>query len=155
MIHALAARLGREGIAGIFVGAAGVFLWIMARGLARGTLAEIGPGFVPWISSLALVALGGCMLVRAMSKRNDDGPPQLGRGVVVVPLGMGLFAFGLESLGLFAASALGVFVTTFASRESGLIERAAVAFGLAAGVTLLFGYGLGMTVPLWPVFLRP
>jgi hypothetical protein len=43
-----------------------------------------------------------------------------------------------------------VLVTSFASPDANLRERILLAVGLAALVTIIFGYGLGMTMPLWP-----
>jgi len=67
---------------------------------------------------------------------------------------MGVFALGLETLGLALASALAVFVTSLASPESSVAERPSTSVLLSALVTLVFGYGLSMTMPLWPVFIR-
>ena len=77
------------------------------------------------------------------------------RSLIVIPAGMALFALGLEPLGIASASALSVFVSSFASNESRLTERILLALGLAALVTLVFSYGLGMTMPRWPWFMRP
>ncbi len=147
--------LGREGVAGTFVIGLGVVLWLIVRNDPRGELSEIGPGFVPWVASFGLAALGAVMVLRALRARKHDAAPVVSRAAVLVPLGMAIFALGLESLGLFATSALGVFIVTFASRESRLVERAVMALALAALVTLIFGYGLSMTMPLWPRFLVP
>ncbi len=154
-MRGIARALGREGFAGVFVAVLGVVLWLIVRNDPRGQLSEIGPGFVPWVASFGLAALGTIMVLRAVRTRTRDAAPVVSRAAVLVPLGMAIFAFGLEALGLFATAALGVFVVTFASRESRLVERAVMAVALAALVTLVFGYGLSMTMPLWPEFLRP
>jgi len=154
-MRTLFARLGREGTAGAFIVLIGVVLWLLVRDYPVGLLSEFGPGFVPYVASLALVALGSVMVVRALHAANDDAAPLIGRPLIFVPLGIGIFAFGLDRLGLALASALAVLVTGFASRESTLRERALVAVALAGLVTLTFGYGLSMTLPLWPAWLRP
>jgi hypothetical protein len=155
VIRTIAARLGRDGVAGAFVVACGVLLWFIVRNDPRGELADIGPGFVPWVSSFALMILGAIMVVRALSVPQYDEAPVIGRGVVTVPIAMAVFAYGLEPLGLFTASALGVFITSLAARESTYRGRIILALSLGAAVTLVFGYGLGMTMPLWPEFMRP
>ena len=154
-MRAAAARLGRDGIAGAFVVALGAILYLLVRNYPRGTLSEFGPGMVPWAASIALVVLGAAMVVRALARKNSDTVPAMSRAILVVPAGMAFFALALEPLGLFATAAIGVFVTTLAARESSLIERLAVALGLATFATIVFGYGLAMTMPLWPFFLRP
>jgi hypothetical protein len=155
VIRTIAARLGREGVAGAFVVACGIVLWFIVRNDPRGELADIGPGFVPWVSSFALMILGSIMIVRALSVPQYDEAPVIGWGVVVVPIAMAVFAYGLEPLGLFAASALGVFITSLAARDTSYRGRIILAVALGGAVTLVFGYGLGMTMPLWPEFMRP
>jgi hypothetical protein len=154
--RAIAARLGRDGAAGVFVVVAGAILWLIVRNYPRGELSQFGPGYLPWIASIGMMLLGAAIIASAYRSSNNAHEAQtVGRPVVIVPLGMLVFAFGLEPFGLFVTSALGVFVTTFASRESALLERALLALGLATLVTIVFGYGIGMTVPLAPPFLRP
>lgn len=155
MIRTIATRLGRDGVAGAFVVTCGVVLWFIVRNDPRGELADIGPGFVPWVASFALMFLGAIMVLRAFSVPQYDSAPVIGWGVVAVPVAMAVFAYGLEPLGLFVASALGVFITSLAARESTYLGRIILALILGAAVTLVFGYGLGMTMPLWPEFLRP
>lgn len=148
------ARLGREGFAGGFVFLVGLMLWLIVRDYPRGRLSEFGPGFVPWVSSIGLVILGALMIVRALRAGNDDAAPTIGRAVIVIPLGMALFAFALESFGLVLTAIVAVFITTFATRVMTLVERVGVALALAALVTALFGYALALTIPIWPVFVR-
>jgi hypothetical protein len=151
----LLARLDREAIAGIFVVLTGGLLWLIVAGYPRGQLSEIGPGFVPFVASIGLILVGAAMVARAAFASVAESPPALGRAVLIVPLGMVIFAFGLQPLGLFATSAAAVFVTTLASRGRSFYERVAVAVALAALVTFVFGYGLSMSLPIWPAFLRP
>jgi hypothetical protein len=154
--RAIAARLGRDGAAGAFVIVAGAVLWLIVRNYPRGELSQFGPGYLPWIASIGMMLLGAAMVAGAyLSSNNVHEAQTVGRPVLIVPLGMLVFAFGLEPLGLFVTSALGVFVTTFASRESKLAERVLLALALATLVTIVFGYGVGMTVPLAPPSLRP
>ena len=95
------------------------------------------------------------MVVRALAAGvRIDFTIVVGRPLVLVPLGMAVFALGLEPLGLALSSALAVLVTSFASTESRLTERLIASVVLAALITLVFGYGLSMSVPLWPAFLR-
>lgn len=148
------ARLGREGFAGGFVFLTGLTLWLIVRNYPRGQLSEFGPGFVPFVSSIGLVILGAVMIVRALRVTNDDRAPTIGRAVVVIPFAMALFAFALEGFGLVLTATAAVFITTFATREMKLAERAGVSLALAALVTVLFGYALSLSIPVWPWFLR-
>ena len=154
--RAIAARLGRDGAAGVFVVATGAVLWLIVRNYPRGELSQFGPGYLPWIASIGMILLGTAIIASAyLSSNNSHEEQTVSRSVLIVPMGMLVFAFGLEVLGLFVTSVLSVFVTTFASRESTLTERVLLALALATLVTIVFGYGIGMTVPLAPPFLRP
>jgi Tripartite tricarboxylate transporter TctB family len=155
-MDAALSRLGREGIAGVAVLLTGLIGWFCVRDYPLRELSDFGPGFVPWVTTIGMAILGAAMVVRALaSGTHEDIRPTLGRPLLFVPSGMAIFAFCLDTVGLFVTSALSVFVTTFASPESSLRERVAIALALAALVTIVFGYALGMTMPRWPVFLRP
>ena len=152
--RAFAARLGRDGAAGVFVLIIGAVLWSVVRYYPRGDLGQFGPGYLPWAASIGMMLLGAALVVAGYLSRNSDETQIFGRPVLIVPIGMAVFAFGLETLGLFVTSAAGVFVTTFASPEPSMRERVVLALALATLVTIVFGYGVGMTVPLKPLFLR-
>ena len=152
--RAIAARLGREGAAGAFVLVIGAVLWSIVRHYPRGELSQFGPGYLPWIASIGMMLLGAALVVSGYLSRNSDETQTFGRAVLIVPIGMAVFAFGLETFGLFVTSAVGVFVTTFASPELSMRERVALSLALATLVTIVFGYGVGMAVPLKPPFLR-
>lgn len=155
-MDAALSRLGREGIAGVAILLTGLLGWLFVRDYPVRELSDFGPGFVPWVTTIGMALLGAAMAVRALlTGTREDIRPAIGRPLLFVPGGMAIFAVFLDTLGLFVASALAVFVTTFASTESSLRERVATAFALAALVTLVFGHLLGMTMPLWPVFFRP
>jgi hypothetical protein len=155
LMRRLAARLGRDGSAGAFVIAIGVVLWALVGNYPRGELAEIGPGFVPWVASISLTGLGVLMVARALYLGSPAMTGAAGRALVIVPVGMAIFAFMLAPFGLFATAALSVFATSFAAQRVRLHERVILALALASLVTLLFGYALSMALPLWPAVLRP
>ncbi len=149
-MHAILARLGREGLAGAFVVAIGLLLYLLVYNYPRGRISEFGPGFVPWAASIGLLLLGAAMLARAWTGPGEKADLAMRPAVMLLPVGMAIFAFGVESFGLALTAAIGVLVASFASPEASLRERILLAVGLAALVTLIFGYALGMTMPLWP-----
>ena len=57
----------------------------------------------------------------------------------------------LSGAGLFVTSLLLCLVVAFAARQNRLGEVVIVALALAVFSILLFGYALGLTMPLWPV----
>jgi Tripartite tricarboxylate transporter TctB family len=147
---AILARLGREGVAGAFIVALGLLLYLLVHDYPRGRISEFGPGFVPWAASIGLMLLGAAMLVRGWVGEGEKLDLAMRPAVLLLPLGMALFAFGIERIGLALTAVGSVLVASFASREPNVTERIALALGLAALVTLIFGYALGLTMPLWP-----
>lgn len=154
-MHNLIARLGRDGIAGTAIAIGGLIGFWLVRDYPIGSLAEFGPGFMPWVGTIGMILLGLAMVARALIGGGGELPPiTVGWSVIVVPAGMAIFALSLEPLGFALASALAVFVTSLAAKDSGMIERLVVSVGLAIFVTGIFGYALKMTMPLAPWFLR-
>jgi hypothetical protein len=105
---------------------------------------------VPWAASMGLMLLGAAMLVRASLSAGEKLDLAVRPSVMLLPVGMAIFAYGVEQIGLALTAAVGVFVVTFASHEASLRERIGLSLGLAVLVTFIFGYALGMTMPLWP-----
>ena len=149
-MQAILVRLGREGLAGAFVVAVGLLIYLLVRDYPRGRISEFGPGFVPWAASIGLMLVGAAMLVRAWVGEREQLDRAVRPAVVLLPLGMVIFALGLERFGLALTAAIGVFIASLAARETTLAERLILSVGLAALVTAIFGYALGMTMPLWP-----
>ena len=149
-MQAILARLGREGLAGALVIAIGLLIYLLVHDYPRGRISEFGPGFVPWAASIGLILLGAAMLVRAWASAGEQLDLVMRPAVVLLPAAMAIFAFGVERFGLALTAAVGVFVASLASDESRFAERIILSLGLAALVTVVFGYALGMTMPLWP-----
>ena len=154
-LRVIVERLGREGMAGVFVLAVGAILWAIVRDYPRGELSQFGPGYLPWVASIGMMLLGLSLIITGYRSPDAHEAQSFGRPVLIVPIGMTVFAFGLNRLGLFVTAAASVLITSFASRELSMRERLVLALVLATLVTLVFGYGVGMTVPLKPPFLRP
>lgn len=155
VVRTITTRLGPDGLAGAFVLVTGLLLWFITRDYPYGELDEIGPGFMPWVASIGLMGLGVVMLGRGVKKAAGGELPVVGRAVLIVPFAMVIFALGLDRLGLFATATVSVFVASLAAPRTKLLERVAFSIVLAAFATLVFGYGLSMTMPIWPAFLRP
>jgi hypothetical protein len=154
-INTIFSRLGQDGTAGAAITLAGLTGFLIVRDYPVGSLSDFGPGFMPWVATIGMMGLGSAMMVRALAAGvRIDFTIVVGRPLILVPLGMAVFALGLDFLGLALSSALAVLITSFASTESRLTERLVASVVLAALITLVFGYGLSMTVPLWPWFLR-
>jgi putative tricarboxylic transport membrane protein len=158
-MHGALQRLGREGIAGCGILAAGIGGWLTVYDYPIGELSLIGPGFLPQALSTGLLAIGATMILRAVRNAAEPGQSResltfaISRPFLVIPLAAVVFAVAAPVLGLAVTSALAVFVASLATREGGIIGRIVLLLVLATVATLIFGYGLALPVPIWPPIL--
>ena len=133
----------------LFIAFGGLALWF-GRDYAMGTLAKIGPGFLPVVLSIGLLGVGCVLALRALAV---DGPaieqsqivPQL-----FILAAIAVFAFGIERLGL-ALTVMAVAITaSFARRSMKWLEVIALAIGLAVLCVVLFVQLLGQPFMVWP-----
>jgi hypothetical protein len=134
----------------LFIAFGALALWL-GRDYAMGTLAKIGPGFLPVLLSIGLLGVGGVLALRALA---FEGPaieksqivPQLFILAAIV-----VFAFGIERLGLALTVAAVAVTASFARRSMHWLEVAALAVGLAVLCVLLFVQLLGQPFMVWPL----
>jgi hypothetical protein len=118
-----------------------------------GTLSEIGPGAILQLAGGFVLLLGAAMTLRGLRRTGvsaDTGTAGFSLRAFVIPAAMAVFAVVLPWLGLAATAAIATLVAGLGSRDLSLKERLASAVILSGFVTLLFGYGLRLQVPIWP-----
>jgi hypothetical protein len=134
----------------LFIAFGGLALWF-GRDYAIGTLSRIGPGFLPVMLSIGLLAVGGLLALRALA---IDGPaieksrmlPQL-----CILAAIAVFAFGIERLGL-ALTVMAVAVTaSFARRGMPWWEVIGLSIMLAVLCVVLFVQLLWQPFMVWPI----
>ncbi|MEJ8571975.1 tripartite tricarboxylate transporter TctB family protein [Microbaculum marinum] len=130
----------------VVIGLAGVFL---ASDLRFGTMASMGPGFLPTVCGWLIAALG--IVVLAMMFRDDVEivDPPVARPVIMIFLSVGLFALLIEHAGLGLTVFLTAFVASYAGRAR-FVETLLLAFGTAVATTVLFVVILGLPLRIWP-----
>ena len=114
-----------------------------------GTLAEMGSGLVPQLVSALLLLVGAGVLARGLLSRG--GPIEIGslRPLVVVTLGVFLFAGALERFGIVPAIVIIVALSAFVSGRPRLVVLVALAAGLSLACVAIFVWGLSLPVPVW------
>jgi len=126
-----------------------------AYGYGLGTPARMGAGFFPFWLGIGLGALGAGAMLRAWSRQR---PAQRLEPWAWRPLGwvlgaLALFAVLLPWAGLLIATAALVLVSSRASAQftwgASLVSAAMVSVFCA----LVFVVGLGLPLPLWPLFI--
>ena len=138
----------------MFVGIAALGLWV-SRNYPVGTALRMGTGYVPRLLCWILMGLGAAILVQGL--REKDAPPeriswhQL-MPIVVVTTSLVAFALAIEQLGLVLSILLLVGIGAVAARDIKIWELLLAALVLIALSYAIFILGLGLTIPVWPVW---
>ncbi|MCC6007555.1 MAG: tripartite tricarboxylate transporter TctB family protein [Rhodobacteraceae bacterium] len=139
-------------VAGALVLALGVFTLYEASGYARGSMANIGPGFFPGLLGMLLVACGiGIILVEGTRDRSAALPRPEIRAALATVAALGLFALLIERAGLAPA----VMATTYAASYATTTVTPLFRFVTASGVTIVcvlvfpIALGLPMRIVTW------
>ena len=135
--------------AAIFAGFGALGLW-QTRHLAGGTLAQMGPGYLPRVVCILLILLAAVIAWSALRRTAVAIDPIKLRPVVVITLSIVAFAFAATHLGFVIASLLLVIAGSLADPGSRLRTTLILAAGLTAFGAIVFVYALGVQVPLWP-----
>ncbi|HWL59248.1 MAG TPA: tripartite tricarboxylate transporter TctB family protein [Paracoccus sp. (in: a-proteobacteria)] len=135
--------------AAIFIGlgALGLFL---ARGLDFGTPSMMGPAFLPRIVSVLLIAIGAVVGLSALGRPAVAIEAVRLRPVIVITLSIVVFAYAATHLGFVIASFWLIIAGSLADPGGRWWHTLALAAGLTIFGALVFVYGLGVQVPLWP-----
>ncbi|MCP4564582.1 MAG: tripartite tricarboxylate transporter TctB family protein [Bosea sp.] len=135
----------------------GAFLVAVAAGtlyatrtLSVGHAADMGPGYMPRVVSLALLGFGLFFLGRSARGVAVTIEAVHLRPLFAVLAAAGVFALTAERLGLAIASVLTVMLAGLATRETRPLESMGFALLLSSLAALLFIKVLALPVPLWP-----
>lgn len=147
MARAIRAGAG-EAAAAIALGAVGGFFAWHANRLPFGTLAEPGPGFLPLLLGLLLVACAAALLWRTRIAARGMTGTELGhRDVVIAYLALVLLPLGFERLG--AGITFTVFIAVLLVAIDAMAWwRAIVGAAVSTSVVwLVFKHLLGVQLP--------
>jgi hypothetical protein len=147
----MASRGDRPDIAfGGFLILLAIVALVGTRTLSVGTAAEMGPGYVP--RALAWIILGFGITIGAMglfAKRRPI-PAILPRPIISVLISLAVFALLLTRGGLVLATLGTMAASTSATKDFKWGESLLFTLIITAITVLLFVYGLGLPLSVWP-----
>jgi hypothetical protein len=158
MMQTLPILQRRHVLAGLLFAAIGALgLWV-SRNYPVGSALRMGTGYVPRLLCWLLIGLGGLVILQGargpapLIAEDDSSLRASLRPLVVVTASLVSFALALEQLGLIVSIAILVGIASLATRELRIRETAATGAVLMLLSWAIFIRGLGLTIPVWPVW---
>lgn len=133
----------------VFLGALG--LWA-GRNLTYGSPAMMGPGFLPLSLAWLLVGIGAFVLLNGLRRPHMVIGDLNVRPLIILVVAIGGFAFGAQTFGFVLSAAFLLVVGSMADPEHRWNEVIISTVVLVAFGTGVFIYGLGVQMPVWPVW---
>lgn len=144
----------RGDVPGIWFGGFLILLATVAltetRNLAVGTAADMGPGYVPRALSLIIMAFGLVIAGRGFFAKRRALPTIKPRPILSVLVSLAAFALILPRGGLALATLATMACSTFATADFRWRESVIFAVIITTFTVLLFVYGLGLPLSVWP-----
>lgn len=128
----------------------------LAQSYDMGTAQRMGPAFFPTILGGLLAVLGVVIAMQGLAAETLDGKlEKFHLGPIAWVLGA-VIAFGLllRPAGLVVALVALIGISSLGSHEFKARDTVLLAIGLCLLVLAVFIYGLGLTIPVLPVFMR-
>ncbi len=147
----------RDFLSGLMFLVVGIVFAVGATNYSMGTSARPGAGYFPLILSVIMAILGAIVLFKALTIETEGGDP-IGyiawRPLLVIVGSIAVFGLALPRLGMIATVPLLIVMVSFAGDEfkwKGVIVASIV---LTAFAWFVFVWGLKLTIPLWPSFIK-
>ncbi len=146
----------RDFAAGLMFLVVGIAFAIGATNYTFGSSAKPGAGYFPLLLGVILAVLGALVLFKALTIESEGGDPigaiawkplLLILGAVVV------FGATLPRLGMAVAVPLLIIVSSLGGDEVHWKAVVITSVVLTLGSWLVFVKGLGLTIPVWPLFI--
>ncbi len=120
-----------------------------------GTAARMGPAYFPTMLGIVLSLLGAVVALRGLlSKSKNDADSQIEpyhwRVIILILGAVLLFSLCLPYLGLMFSLAVMVATAALADKTSRLKETLILIVVLDVLAYVIFVYGIGLLVPVWP-----
>lgn len=138
--------LTKDFLSGLMFVAFGLAALYFGQHLAVGTPVRMGPGYVPRMLSMILLALGVLVCIVALVSGSDPVERPKWKPITLVTFGIVCFALLFERAGLIPALVVLVMISSLAGEEFKLIEVIGNIVVLSILCTVVFKVGLGMNI---------
>jgi len=143
-----------SGLMFIVVGAA--FAW-GATAYSFGSSARPGPAYFPFGLGVLMAILGGLVLFKSLTFEVEGGDkigPWAWKPLIMITATVAIFGWMLPHMGMFIALPILVVVAALAGDEFHWKDAVISSIVLTAGSWVIFIWGLNLTIPLWPSFIK-
>ena len=146
-------RNPKDFYAGLLFVAFGVAAMVLSGSYPIGSASRMGPGYFPRVLGTLVIGLGAVLCLRGFRPTAEARPSWRWRPLTLVLASVGLFSLTAPWLGLALAGMALVFVASMASREFRWKEALLSSVILGLSAVVVFVFGLGIPLPVWPTFL--
>jgi len=130
-----------------------VFAWQSLQ-VELGTMLRIGPGGMPLVLSVLLIALGLVILFSALRQVGEPVGIIAWRGILFITLAPIIFGLTVRGLGFIGSVFITALFASFASFRMKPLYAVALSAALTAFSTLVFSYALGLPFERFGPWLR-
>jgi hypothetical protein len=143
-------NLSRDRLGGALLMLIGAGLSAGAVSLNIGTLTEMGSGFIPLVLGVLMMLVGIAVLVTEDKEEREKGEVALPqwRGWLCILGSVAAFVIVGEHGGLIPATFVSVLIAALGDRQNSLRDCIALAVAVTVFGVVVFGYGLGLQMPL-------
>ena len=147
----------RDFLSGLMFLVVGVVFAVGATNYSMGSSARPGAGYFPLILSVIMAILGAVVLFKALTIETEGGDPVgdiAWRPLIVIVASIAAFGVTLPWLGMLAAVPVLIVMVSLAGDEFGWKGVIVNSLVLTAFAWFVFVWGLKLTIPLWPNFVK-
>jgi Tripartite tricarboxylate transporter TctB family len=147
----------RDFLSGLMFLIVGVVFAVGATNYNMGTSARPGAGYFPLILSVIMAVLGCVVLFKSLTIETEGGDPVgdiAWRPLLVIVASIATFGFTLPLLGMLAAVPILIIMVSFAGAEFKWTGVLVSSVALTAFAWFVFVWGLKLTIPLYPSFMK-
>jgi len=142
-------KSGQDLGAGILFATFGAIGLIFGEAYTRGSASQMGPGYFPFILSIALLVIGACLMARSLLVAGPGIERFVIRPYIFASAAILLFAGLIASAGLAITTVVMTLVASAASQKVAWREAAILSVVLAGGSVVLFVYVLGQPLTIF------